>query len=69
MNKHRYPGPDDYSLRLREVVPERRIRLPEPRGPRQPYPAEGPYPAERPATEEDAVDALTWPQDTGWRHH
>lgn len=63
MTKHRYPISNDYSLRLQEVEAERRARLPEPKGPRYPFLTESPD------TEGDHVVALTWPEDTGWRHH
>ena len=63
MNKHRSPVWNDYDLRLQEVVPDRPVRHPQPT---RPWP---PPARERPDSEEDTVVALTWPQETGWRHH
>ena len=63
MNKHRTPVWNDYDLRLQEVVPNHNVRHPQPT---RPWP---PTSSERPDSEEDTVVALTWPQETGWRHH
>ncbi len=63
MSNYRYTVWSDRNLRLQEVVPERRVRLPYPTGPQYPYKVKCPE------IEEDTVVALTWPEKAGWRHH
>ncbi len=63
MNKHRNSVWTDDGLRLQAVVPDRKVRPPQPRSPQYPCGAESPN------SEEDIVVALTWPRETGWRTH
>ena len=63
MNKHRHIIWTDDGLRLQEVVPDGKLRVPQPQGPQ--YPNSG---KSRDAGE-DTVVALSWPRETGWRSH
>ncbi|MDJ0861673.1 MAG: hypothetical protein QNJ87_14635 [Gammaproteobacteria bacterium] len=64
MNKQRTLVWNDDGLRLQEVVPEPEVRVPQPT-------VQWPLGTHetREDDDEDTVVALTWPQESGWRHH
>ncbi len=66
MNKYRSPVWTEDLLRLQEVAPEREVRRPQPLGTWRSNSSENDLSSD---TEEDAVVALTWPQETGWRYN
>ncbi len=66
MSKYRTPVWTDFRLRLQEVTSEREARRPQPL---HPWPSTGSEDAHSTDPEEDAVVALTWPRESGWRYH
>ena len=63
MNKYRDSFWNHVGLRLQAVVSEGAVRFPEQRRPRHPYVSES---REK---EQETVEALAWPRETGWRSH